>query len=90
MTGERVKMSSASEPKYSRSRWIRVGVAGLIFGTGPLPLAVAISYLMGDKNPNPIGFGILAFLTFWPSIISIVIGICVTAVRRNRLDQSQR
>jgi hypothetical protein len=29
-------------------------------------------------NPNPVGFGILAFFTFWPSVILIVIGIART------------
>lgn len=81
-------MSTESEPRFLQSRWIRVGVAGLVLGTGPLLLAVAISYLMGDKNPNPIGPGILAFLTFWPSILSILIGVVVTIVRKIRFARS--
>ena len=80
-------MSTASEPKFRQSRWIRVGVAGLIFGTGPLPLAVAISYLMGDKNPNPVGPGILAMLTFLPSILLIMIGVVITTVRKRRFNR---
>ena len=81
-------MSTVSETKFLQSRWIRVGVAGLILGTGPLLLAVAISYLMGDKNPNPIGPGLLAMLTFWPSILLIVIGVIVTIVRKVRFARS--
>jgi len=28
-----------------------------------------------DPNPNPIGFGILAFLSFWPSVLLLALGI---------------
>jgi len=82
-------MSTVSEPKFLQSRYIRVGAAGLILGTGPLLLAVAISHLMGDKNPNPVGPGILAMLTFWPSILLIVIGVVITAVRKVRFARSR-
>ena len=27
-----------------------------------------------DPNPNPMGFGLLAFVTFWPAIVMIVVG----------------
>lgn len=81
-------MSDVPEPKFLQSRLIRVGVAGLILGTGPLLLAVVISYLMGDKNPNPVGPGILAMLTFWPSILLIVIGVVTTIVRKVRFGRS--
>jgi hypothetical protein len=36
--------------------------------------------LTRDPNPNPIGLGLLAGLTFWPAVILIVIGV----VRRPR------
>ncbi|MCW5622532.1 MAG: hypothetical protein KIS79_15595 [Burkholderiales bacterium] len=78
------KTDVESEPRFLQSRWIRIGIAGLVLGTGPLFLAVGISYLMGDKNPNPVGPGILAFLTFWPSVLLIVIGVVVTIRRKAR------
>ncbi|MBX3664318.1 MAG: hypothetical protein KF834_01415 [Burkholderiales bacterium] len=81
-------MNTGSEPRFLQSRWIRVGVAGLVLGTGPLLLAVAISYLMGDRNPNPVGPGILAFLTFWPSILLVLIGVVVTIFRKIRFARS--
>lgn len=31
--------------------------------------------LTKDPNPNPIGFGILAFLTLWPSVIMMIVGV---------------
>jgi hypothetical protein len=87
MTGKPLEMSTLSEPKFMQSRWIHVGVAGMILGTGPLLLVVAISYLMGDKNPNPIGPGILAMFTFWPSILLVGIGVVVTIVKKVRFGR---
>jgi hypothetical protein len=31
--------------------------------------------LTKDPNPNPVGFGIMAFLTFWPSVILMIVGV---------------
>lgn len=69
------------------SRWIRIGVALLVLGSGPLMLilsAVALG-VWPDPNPNPIGPGLLFFFTFWPAIICIVIGLVrvYLAGRRN-------
>jgi hypothetical protein len=41
-----------------------------------LLVAVTAARLSGDPNPNPVGFGMLAGLTFWPGVIMIVIGFC--------------
>lgn len=30
-----------------------------------------------DPNPNPIGLGILAFVSFWPSIAALVAGLAL-------------
>ena len=57
------------------SRLVRYGTIGLICGTGPLLVAVAVAHLRGDPNPNPIGPGILAGLTIWPSVICLVVGL---------------
>ena len=48
----------------------------LILGSGPL-VAIMIAARLGvghDPDPNPIFFGMLAGLTFWPSIILILVG----------------
>jgi hypothetical protein len=48
--------------------------AGLaLFVIGSMPL-LAVMLFSGDPDPNPIGFGMLAFLTFWPAVIMIVVG----------------
>jgi hypothetical protein len=65
-----------------RNRYFKIGVILLVLGTGPLLAIIAAAKLglTSDPNPNPIGCGILAFLTFWPSVILIVIGL-VMALR---------
>ncbi len=73
-----VRYSMQIPARFRDSKLVRRGIAGLVFGTGPLLLTVAIAYLKGDPNPNPIGPGILAGVTFWPSLIFVLIG-CVKA-----------
>lgn len=79
-------MDDASRAQRFRdSRLIRIGVALFVLGSGPL-LAVIVAAELGltcDPNPNPVGFGILAMCSFWPSVILIVWGI-VGVVRKRR------
>jgi len=61
-----------------------LGALGLLFGSGPL-VGVIVAAKMGwtaDPNPNPVGFGILAFFTFWPSVLLLVIGLAFRVVGR--------
>ena len=44
------------------SKLIRLGLGGLLLGSGPLLIAVVIADLKGDVNQNPIGPGILCAL----------------------------
>lgn len=63
--------------RYLASGWVKVGLAILLIGTGPL-LFIVIAAALGlwpDPHPNPIGPGLLFFVTFWPAIICIVIGV---------------
>jgi len=55
--------------RLTRMFWF--GLALLIVGTGPLLAVIGFSR---DPNPNPIGPGLLAFVTFWPSVILMVVG----------------
>lgn len=60
-----------------------IGVTILVLGTGPL-VGVMIGAMLGltdDPNPNPVGFGILAGITFWPGIAMTAIGV-LQVVRR--------
>ncbi len=42
----------------------------LALGTGPL-----VAFIILDPKSNPIGPGLLAFFTFWPSIALIAAGV---------------
>jgi hypothetical protein len=78
-------------PKLLSSRWLWSGVALLLIGTGPLVVAVVCSLLAGDPNPNPVGPGMCAMFTFWPSIGMIVAGLVAghrrAKAERNATDQ---
>ncbi len=71
-----------STGRYRDSRVVQVGVAGLVFGSGPLLLAVVISHLKGDPNPNPVGPGILCGFTFTPSLVCLVIGLIKVSLQK--------
>jgi hypothetical protein len=60
-----------------RSRLFLAGLVLLLLGSGPLLAIIAASSLglTRDPNPNPVGFGILAMFTFWPSIAMMAIGL---------------
>jgi hypothetical protein len=71
-----------STGRYRDSRVVQVGVGGLVLGSGPLLLAVVISHLKGDPNPNPVGPGILCGLTLWPSLICLAIGLIKVSLQK--------
>lgn len=63
--------------EYLKSWWVRAGLVGLVVGTGPLA-SIMIAARLGftdDPNPNPVDFGMLAGLTFWPILTLIAVGV---------------
>lgn len=74
-------------PGNQRSRRVShlvwIGLATLVFGTGPLLLTIALAKMgvTSDPNPNPVGLGFLAFLTFWPGVILTIVGAVITVSR---------
>ena len=78
----------ASKERMSRFFWS--GLVLLCIGTGPLLIVILAAQfgLTRDPNPNPVGFGILAFFTFWPSVLLMVIGI-VRTLRKRRAVQAK-
>lgn len=65
---------------------LKLGLALFAVGSGPLALfliADAIG-LINDPDPNPIGLGLLFFITFWPAMGLILLG------RRTLRDRSGR
>lgn len=76
--------------RYLKSRLVQVGVGMLIVGSGPLFFIIAASELglWPDPDPNPIGPGLLAFFTFWPAMICILVGF--SKVKFTRTTQSPK
>ncbi|MGH8751998.1 MAG: hypothetical protein ACREUV_09880 [Burkholderiales bacterium] len=70
---------------YFRSKLVLTGLGLLVFGAGPLFAIIALAALglWPDPNPNPIGPGLLAALTFWPGVICLGIGIFQVWRRRH-------
>jgi len=72
--------------RYLQSVWFKAGLILLLLGSGPL-LFIVVAADIGwwpDPHPNPVGPGLLCALTFWPSIICIVVGL--VRVRRRGAD----
>jgi hypothetical protein len=69
---------------YVHNRWILIGLALVVFGWGPLLgiILLAAIGLWPDPNPNPIGPGLLFFVTSWPAAICLAVG--VVQIRRQR------
>jgi hypothetical protein len=65
---------------------VRAGFFLFVIGSGPLLaiIAAAAVGLWPDPNPNPVGPGMLAGLTFWPAIICMAIGIGRVHARRRK------
>jgi hypothetical protein len=71
--------------RYLGNRLFKIGFWMFLLGCGPLLSIILLAGigLWPDPDPNPIGPGLLAFLTFWPSLICMAIG--VVQVRRGRV-----
>ena len=70
--------------EYLENRLVKIGLVLLVLGSGPLIGIIMLAKLglLSDPNPNPVGPGILAGLTFWPAVICL--GTGVFRVWRNR------
>lgn len=66
--------------RYLQSNWFRAGLGLVLFGWGPLwgIVLLAAFGLWPDPNPNPIGPGLLFFVTAWPALICLAIGVIRT------------
>ena len=61
---------------YQLNAWLKTGLWLVVLGWGPL-LAIVLMAGLGlwpDPNPNPIGPGLLFFVTFWPAVSCLVVG----------------
>jgi hypothetical protein len=69
--------------RFLDSRLVRAGLALFVIGCGPLLLIILADSLglTPDPEPNPVLFGMMALLTFWPSIGLVGAGILATLIR---------
>ena len=69
-----------------------IGLAILVVGVGPL-VAILLAARLGwsaDPNPNPIGPGIAAFLSFWPGVAMLAIGVVLSFMGRRDVPPPAR
>ena len=62
---------------YLQNPWLLAALALVIFGGGPLfaVLFLASVGLWPDPDPNPIGPGMLFFVTMWPAVVCFRVGL---------------
>ena len=75
--------------RYRDSKLIRTGALLFLIGPGFLFGAYAISRIMGDEHPNPVGPGLLAYLLFWPSLVLIGLGVFWTFIKNSKIRKSR-
>ena len=63
---------------------LQVGLCLLFFGSAPLLIAIALDALSIIDAGNALGFGLLTLLTFYPSLVLIVVGGVLTLLRRSK------
>lgn len=68
------------------NRLFKIGAIIAMVGCGPLLLIILLAGigLWPDPNPNPIGPGLLFFVSFWPAVICLGIGTAQVFAARSR------
>ena len=72
------------------SNWVfTIGFAVLVLGSAPLIGIIFLAKigLWPDPDPNPIGPGLLTFVTFWPGVLLMVVGARRVNAQRSRLGR---
>lgn len=64
-----------------RSKVFLAGAGLLVIGASPLLLYLLYELVTGARGGNPVGLGLLFFVSFWPSVILMGVG-AVGAARR--------
>ena len=57
------------------NKLFRIGLVIFLIGSTPLLVYFTAAKLgfVTDPNPNPVGLGMMAYFTFWPSIVIMTI-----------------
>jgi len=69
---------------YFSNGLFTAGLIVLVLGSSPL-IAIILLAKIGvwpDPDPNPIGPGLLTFITFWPGVLLMIIGARRVQARR--------
>ncbi|MBP6181912.1 hypothetical protein [Flavobacterium sp.] len=69
---------------------LKIGLILFVFGVGPLLILIGLDAIGLFDAGNPVGFGILAMLSFFPSIILIIIGSILTYLKRRKIEIIRR
>lgn len=67
---------------YWNNRVFRIGAIIGMVGCGPLLLIVLLDAIGILSDSNPIGPDMLAFLSFWPALICMIIGAVQVQTQR--------
>jgi hypothetical protein len=65
---------------------LQVGLCLLFFGSAPLLIVIALDALSIIDAGNGLGFGILTLLTFYPSLVLIVVGGVNIVKEKNKIS----
>jgi hypothetical protein len=85
-------MKRPESEKLPLSRVFWFGLALFVIGTGPLLMVILLSALglLADPNPNPVGLGILAAITFWPSVLMMLVSYARAVMQRDKARKAER
>ena len=66
---------------------LKIGIIVFIVGTGPLLLIIGAAKIgIGDPNPNPVLFGMMALISFWPAALITLLGLFKTLMRKGEKE----
>lgn len=70
--------------KITGSKIFKAGA--VLFGVGitPLLLYVLFEAVTGKTGGNPVGLGLLFFVTFWPAVIMMIAGAVSALLRKDK------
>ena len=60
---------------FWNNRLFRVGAIIALVGWSPLLVIVLLGFIGVLSDPNPIGPGLLFFVSFWPAVVCLGIGV---------------
>ena len=67
---------------------LRIGLIILTLGLSPLLIIIGLDALGVVDAGNALGPGLLAFISFWPSIILIIIGSILTFLKSRKAKKT--